>query len=408
MRKWIGLLCLVSLVSCNEPLLDSLPRFMREQGRHVRGGEPGDTSSARPPLPGPEPSAPEYVPSVYATALQFRDSVNWRLDSLGAAEVLFFKDGALVRRQQVSSPPDPERHRIWNRQLWTDYTDGRETVLLCDGLERFRYQGEELLRGFLIVDGDVHTLGQRPGNGGFCYRINGEPIFSQDKGSVLGSPSGPAWKGGALNLDGGEVYYSYKTDHIYYVMKGGMTFRVVPDKPFDALYDLKVHGGHLWSIQKKANKLSLVCDDEARPLNVTASDAYSCRLVPTGDQVQVLGCSRLGGGWYSFWLAPFDTGTPLSKGTGRSLKSELCYRDPDTLLADVNDDGILLKLQFDSVDLGIPSKVYTGPSARNLFLTQSHFAAGLSHSGAGPHLLLYDTKKYSLSFNGYFTSVLIE
>ena len=30
---------------------------------------------------------------------------------------------------------------------------------------------------------------------------------------------------------------------------GGMTFRVVPDKTFDALYDLKVHGGHLWSIQ---------------------------------------------------------------------------------------------------------------------------------------------------------------
>jgi hypothetical protein len=407
MRKLIGLLCLVIAVSCNEPLVDSLPRFMREQGRTIRGGEPGDTS-ARPPMPTPEPSTPEYVPSVYATALHFRDSVNWRLDSLGAAEVLFFKDGSLVRRQQVSSPPDPERHRIWNGQLWTDYTDGHETVLLCDGLERFRFPGEELLRGFLIVDGDVHTLGQRPGNSGFCYRINGELIFSQDKGSVLGSPSSQAWKGGALNLDGGDVYYSYRTDHIYYVMKGGQTFRIVTDDTFDALFDLRVYGGHLWRIQKKANTLSLVCDEEVRPLTILASEALSCQLVPSGDQAQVLGSDLLGGGWYSFWLAPFDNGTPLSKAVGRSLKSELCYRDPDLLFADVNTGGFLHQLYYNGTDLCISPGVYSGPSARNLFLSANHYAAALTHSGAGPHLLLYDGKETSLSFNGYFTSVQIE
>lgn len=405
MRKLIGLLSLVCAFSCHEPLTESLPRFMREQGRLPRS-EAGDTS-ARPTLP-PEPSLPEYVPSVYATALHFRDSVNWRLDSLGAADVLFFKDGQLVLRQSVPSPPDPERHRIRNGQLWTDYTDGNETVILCNGIERFRYPGEEQLRGFLLVDGDVHTLGQRPGNGGFSYRINGEAVFSRDKGSVLGSPSSRAWGGGALYRDGDAVYYSYRIGRDYHVMKGAETFRIIPAAPSHTLYDLKVCGGHLWRAEKHTSTLMLICDDREVSLGAVASELVSCQLIPSGDQATVLGKSRMSNGRYSFWQAPFDTGLPVIRSVAQSSRSELCYLDPDVLLADVNPEGFIQQLLLNTVQLGVPANVYTRPLPPTLFLSKSHYAAALTQEGMGPHLLLHDGKEDFLSFNGYFTSVLIE
>lgn len=404
MRKLFGLLCLVCAISCHEPLVESLPRFMREQGRTARR-EPGDTSAR--PAPTPGPPLQEYVPSVYATALHFRDSVNWRLDSLGAADVLFFKDGQLVLRQPVPSPPDPERHRIWDGRLWTDYTDGNETVLLCDGVERFRYPGEEQLRGFLIVDGDVHTLGQRPGNGGFSYRINGEAVFSRDRGSVLGSPSSRAWRGGALYQDEEDIYYSYRIGRDYHVMKGAETFRIIP-APSHTLYDLRVRGGHLWRAEKHASTLMLLCDEHEMSLSAVASDVLSCQLVPSGNQAAVLGKSRMSNGLYSFWQAPFDTGIPVIRSVGHSPKSELCYLDSDALLADVNPDGTLHQLLYNTVHLDVPAGVYTSPLPPALFLSRGHYAAALTQGGTGPHLLLHDGKEDFLSFNGYFTSVLIE
>ena len=406
MRKLIGILCLVCAISCQEPLVDSLPRFMREQGRYSRG-EPGDTSAR--PLPTPEdPPLPAYVPSVYATALHFRDSVNWRLDSLGAVDLLFFKDGELVQRLPVPSPPDPERHRIWQGHLWTDFTDGHETVLLCDGVERFRYPGEEHLQGFLIVDGDVHTLGQSPGNGGFCYRINGEAVFSRDKGSVLGSPSLWAWKGGALYLDGEEIYYSYKIGRDYHVMKGAETFRIIPAGSYDALYDLRVRDGHLWRAEKHADTPFLKCDDKEQPLRVSAYDMVSCRLIPSKDGVLMLGSSRAGGNSRIFWLGALGSSNISLRGTGLSGQSDLRYLDPNSLFLDVNTDGLIQKVLYNGEALAVPPGLFTCPSPLNLYLDEKHYAVALTHSSTGSHVILYDGNFTPLSFNGYFTSVLIQ
>ena len=259
------------------------------------------------------------------------------------------------------------------------------------------------------MDGDVHTLGQRPGNGGFCYRINGEAVYSRDKGSVLGTPSVSGWKGGALYQDGEDICYSYRVGQEYHVMKGAETFRILPiGSSSDILYDIRVRGGHLWRVQKHAETLVFMRDDEVVPLGISASSVISCRLVPSGDDVQVLGCRPMGGGWYSFWLAPFETGDAQMKGQGRSPLSELCYWDPDILFADINSAGLLYKLSYDNTDQGISMGVYTLLSPLNLFVTPKHYAAALTHSGIGPHLLFHDGKEMLLSFNGYFTSVIIE
>ena len=416
MRKWIGYLLLVAAaLSCQTGQLDPLPRYMREQGRFSRyagQGAPADSTPQKDPLVPPEP---DYVPSVYATALHFRDSADWRKDSLLAAEVLFFKDGALLLRQMAPSPADPERHRIWGGHLWTDYTDGHQTVLLCDGEERFRYAGEELLKGFLILNGDVHTLGQHPGQG-FCYRINGAEVFSSAKGTILGTPSSPEWRYGAFSLDGEDVYYCYslpvplknRTDREYRIMRGATTFKTIPAGTTNALLDLRVRGGTVYRIDKRNLFPYLVVDETEKQINTPSAQLLSGRLVPLGEGIAALGCSRIQGQGFQQWCYSPEQESLVNLAGSTSDKSCLLMDGERWLLADASADGLLMSLQEGSTRIPLMPGLYSLATPRCLFLSDGWTGAALTRDKGSQHVLYANGSFQSLSFNGYFTSVVIE
>ena len=410
MRKIFGLLCLLTALSCREPLLESTPRFMREQDRFARNvGQQKDQVPA-------DPGSPGYTPSLYVTALHFRDSVDWRRDSLGAAEVLFFKNGELVRQEPVASPPDPERHRIWKGQLWTDYTDGRETVLLCNGEERLRYEGEELLRGFLLLDGDIHTLGQRPGNEGFCYRINGKVIYSRDKATILGGPSAPEWRGGALMLDDQQVYYSFsvpvqlkdKIGREYHVMRGGDALQTIPVGTYDALYDLRVRGGVVWMAARRGEQVCLVCGDKEYYLNVSGNNLFSYQLVPYGEEVMAKGNTLHTGQICTTWYYEMGQLSIKVFRTGRSQKVLSVLGENNRLFVDVDTQGLVTQFLRNDVDECIPRGQFTCAMPLDLFASGEHYAAAFTHISDTNHLVICDGEQFPYSFNGYFTSVIVE
>lgn len=409
MRKLIGfLLLLLAAAACRDPLLDSLPRFMREQDRFARqarqSGQQKDTLDPEKP---PEPDVPEYVPSVYATALHFRDSVNWRKDSLGRADLLYFKDGELVLQVPVSSPPDPERHRIWDGHLWSDFTDGHETVVLCDGQEQFRFAGEEHLQGFLLLDGNVHTLGQHPGKGGFCYRINGKAVFDSPRGSVLGSPSDPEWRGGALTLDGKDVFYCY-VDHDYHVMRGGEPFLTLPAGTSDALLDLRVRGSQVYRVEKRGSSLLWIAGKEEEALNVYLPSLLSCKLIPYGDTVTVRGVTRQSGVSCLNWF--FNPATkviqPLAKGS--SARGQLVLLQEGWAFADMDSEGRVLQLFPASESPPVPLAEYQLSTPLDLFVSEKYCGLALTHQSGSTHLILFSLGQQSYTFNGYFTSVRVE
>lgn len=415
MRKLTGLLLpLVLVLSCQDPLLNSLPRYMREQDRFARDAREGGT----PDHPdNPElPDTPGYIPSVYATALHFRDSVNWRRDSLGMADLLFFKDGECLLQLPVKTPPDPERHRIWGGHLWTDYTDGHETYVFRDGEERFRFDGEEHLQGFLIVNGDVHTLGQRPGGTGFCYRINGKAVFESSRGSVLGGPSDPEWPGGALTLDGKDIYYSYSLpialkDRVfreYHVMRGAEPYKTIPAGTSDALYDLRVHDGQVLRVEKRDSAIFWVSGEEERPLNVSLSDLVSCKLIKFSSSVTARGTSRTFGGTCLHWYLIPSYGLLQVVVSGKSERGVLVLRDGNWAFADIGPDGRFLNVVYNHPLSFEPEGDYALFTPAGLFVSRSHFALALTHRSGNDHIILSDLGEQSYSFNGYFTSVRME
>ena len=403
----IGLL-LAAVISCRDPLFDSLPRYMREHGRTLPsygatsgGTSPKDSSQSSSPE---EPPAPPD-PSVYVTAFHYTDTENWETDSLGAAELLFFKDDELLLRLPVETPPDPERHRIWDGQLWTDATDGFVTRVSRDGEEVFCYDGQEQLRGFLIKNGEVHTLGQRPGREGLCYRINGREVFSSTTGTVLGSPSDPEWESGALTPDGDWVYYTYKADGNYYVMQDSKYHKVVFERDADAFYDFRVKEGEVLQAYRKGNVYYLKTGEKEQALNAAGNLVISCKLVPFGADVVLRGISRTSSTDFLFWY--FDTSIPgiRNRISGKSARSGMVLQEDGWLFADTAADGSIGSLRLSGEKLDLPEGTYYLATPQCLFYKDGHYAAALSGRSGSKHTVVYDGKALAYSFNGYFTSV---
>ena len=403
MRKLTALSFLFLLATaCREPLLDSVPRFLREQDRFSREAREG----GKPEEPG-DPEAPGYIPSVYATALHFQDST---------ASLLFFKDGECLLQLPVETPPDPERHRIWGGHLWTDSTDGYETLVFCDGQEKFRFEGEEHLQGFLLVNGDVHTLGQRPGRG-FCYRINGEPVFESPRGSVLGSPSDPDWPGGALFLDGEDVYYGYSLPiavkdfafREYHVMRGAEHYKTIPAGSSDALYDLRVHEGQVVRLERRGQTLYWVAGEEERALDIPIADFVSGKLVKFSNVVTARVLSKTWGITCRHWYFIPSAGMLQLVVTAQSERGVLALRDWNWAFADIGPDGNFLKLVYTSQPAPpAPEGDFTLASPAGLFVSNGHFALALTGSTGNTHVVYSDVGQYTYTFNGYFTSVKME
>lgn len=415
MRKLMGFLMLfLAAAACRDPLLDSLPRFMREQDRFARIAREGEQKDTTNPFGIKrirdsllKPVVPRQASSIYATAFHFRDSVNWRKDSLGRADLLFFKDGEQVLQVPVSSPPDPERHRIWDGHLWSDSTDGRETVILCDGKEQFRFDGEEHLQGFLVLNGDVHTLGQRPGRGGFCYRINGKAVFESATGSVLGSPSDAQWRGGALAVDDGAVFYAYK-DGRYQVMRGGNHFYTLSAGPASTLLDIRVHRQTLYRVERRGTSLFWIAGEKETYLNLYAPYVISCQLIPYGDTLTVRGRTQTAGSTCLNWFFVPSSHTIKQVFNGQSARGQGVLLNDSWVFADVDAGGNVLQLAGDRNWPSLPGGTYQLATPLDLFMSEIHRAAALTDATGRNHVILSDLGRQSYSFNGYFTSVRIE
>ena len=174
------------------------------------------------PAPGEKQQAVPPEGALYITCAEFPEGYDYRTDpDYGSVEatLVLFADGSRIT--SLAAGPgsafsiDPDMHRVRGGHLYTDGVDGNGTVFHRDGEKIFSYEGRESVRGFMVIDNKVHTLGQSRSGGGFSYRINGQLVFSRKEGYILGDMSYPSPEGGALRTDGKDsdgmpkIYFSY-------------------------------------------------------------------------------------------------------------------------------------------------------------------------------------------------------
>lgn len=395
----IALLIAVCAVSCERPHHDAIPRYLRMQDRFSaqagRGGHRDSTTQVTPPSP--------ELPDVYAAAFHFEDSLHCR--------ALLFKNGELYIGVPVKSPPDPERVRIRDGHLWTDETDGFKTTIYCDGKEMFRFDGEEQMRGFLLADGKLHTLGQKPGKAGFTYRIDGEAVFSSADGTVIGGPGDPEWDGGALAADGNEVCFAFsrpvKANREYTVVRGGEPIVSFAPGATERLMDIRVKGATVYRAEKTGYVIHFIAGNNDLELHANIPNLSSCRIGWEGDELTLRLESQLTATSRVFWHLDLPSALLKPTVSAESARSMLVSHDGQWLLVNALNDGRLL-LSLDGEDLAEPIDGYYIQSPSCLFLDGKGWAAALSSQGRAEHLIMSSRGNYTASFNGYFIEVRME
>lgn len=407
------LMLLVAASSCQKPLFTGMPRWMHMQDRakYISAGPD------QPDSPGEGPLGQDG-PSVYVSALRFPEGTQWRDGDLGGAHMVLWKDGEEVLDLPAGHYPEPDRHRIRGGHLWWDDSDGATTFLYRDGDEVLRYEGDEILRGFLEVDGSLHTLGQRAGGSGFSYRINGEVVFSHPSATVMGSFDDREWEGGALMLDGDKVYFCYAqpirmgdaTEWEYQVMEGNRPIRKIPAGEAKKVFDIRVWNGSVYLSEQRgsdASTLVLDRDNNLISLGVKADEIpHLCRLVPSEGGMLVKGYNvRNPAGGYSYWLRG-------KNGLEQLLETYYPVADlyPD------NPERIALYLENGRIRNIWSGKRYLGllPGRYYLFtptctaLYDGALYAALSDALGDSHQLLRGEEFSTITFNGCFTGIRIE
>ena len=240
--------------------------------------------------PGPREPLPD---ATYIICAEFPEGYDYHTGpDYGSVEatLVMFEDGKRVLTLPAGPGSqfsiDPDMHRCRGGHLYTDGVDATGTFLHCDGELLFRYEGREALRGFMLLDGKVHTLGQSRDGGGFSYRIDGELVFSRKEGYILGDMSYPLPGGGALRLDeaaegAAEVYFSYGIPHKtyegtkweYHIFQGGSDKLIDTSSAVLEVFDVVIYGGSLYYTARRS-------DFSTNPVLVDGDSSYSLGDTP--------------------------------------------------------------------------------------------------------------------------------
>lgn len=397
LRKTILFLVLVlGAIACQRPLFDTT----------FRG------KNGRPPQKAPVPEALPEGLSVWATAIAFHDTTDWRAGSLGGAGLLLFKNGVRVDSLPALNVIQPEQHRFRIGHLWTNATDGFRTFVQRDGEPCLTYNGEERLVGFLVQDGHLHSLGQKPG-GGFSYRIDGEIVYTTDKGLVLGSGADEDWPGGAISQDGGSVYYTYGIAQQsadtpvweYRLMRGNDIWKVITPPADGQLFDVRVSGGNCYRLERRYDRNCLITGEDVRVLSARGNQD-ELKLVPCGDGIAAIGNSLMGPARMG-WLEQADGSyyQYLHLGGGR-LRLWLWNGALTKLLMDPQD--CLSGVQSGSWSEDFPAGAYRLQHPRCAAFRDGILSLALTATDGCEHLFWAGGQETPVHFNGYFTGIYIE
>ena len=391
-----------ALCACTSDLhFQGTPRFTHEPGYRV----PADTTS-----PGPETDGRQHV---YLTAVRYPEGFNWELDTCavdGDVWLDLYRDGERISSFPAGGSVHPDMHRFCSGHLYCDVSTETETIVYQDGKELFRFEGRESLRGFLVREGSVHTLGQDRDGNGLTYRIDGHTVFRSPVGTVLGDLDRNGRKGGALMEDGEDLYFSYcapvEGGKEYRVMRNGEWFRTLPDGRLGTVCDLLVHGGKVLRVLSTHRQLLLSDDDTNLTLGLPSGrSVYRARIVPWKDEILVLALAAdwIGRRYYILTEGgdafPFDSGVTIAD-----------------LLTDREHLGWLLTDRTgtperfstpDGDNLDIPGDGFLA-SGRCALLWEGKLLLALSGHEGAPGCFWQDGQSTPVPFNGCFTSITVE
>ena len=390
-----------ALLSCTKiPLIDTMPRWYSRGPRQYMGGvEKGDSSAWIAPA----------GRGVYVAALRFPEWASWREGDFRGAEAVLFRDSVEIARCNLGARPDPDRIRIIDGHLWTDIAGDGQTQIFCDGNHRLTIPDEELLKGLIIEKDSIRTLGQRPGGGGLCYRVNAEEVFSSGSGTVFGQFSRDS--SGTNFIYGISIRKGDSSTTEYHIMNGADEIKTVTPNSGGAIYDIRVRDGTVYRSERRGespSSLCLVTGDSYHSMDVSSGeDIHLCKLLEDdGGQMMIKGYS-LYDNLIIHWVRSRD-GIRHQVVSSQGGVPEI-YVDGDRVAHLItNRDGTVTKFQIDNELVPAGDSLCLRISSSSCAdYRNGVFAAALSDTSGLKHKIFLNGRMVPLEFNGYFTSLKI-
>jgi hypothetical protein len=391
MRYSIGIigLALVAAACTRDPLFPGTPRSSHEPGAGRRDSLATDMPSGE---------------HVYLTAVRFPDGYAWDLDTCavdGEVWIDLYRDGEKVRSVPAGASVHPDMHRYMGGHLYLDWSTDAETVVSCEGSELFRFEGRESIRGFLVREDGVHTLGQDRDGDGFTYRIDGRVVYRSETGAVLGGPD-------ALTEYGEDVYYACclpsERGKEYHVMRNAERFHSFPAS--DGTRDILFAGGKVYRLWSKSRSgLVLEVDGKGTGLGIGGGEACLwSRLAPWEDDVAALVCTRsVGVKRYYLKTASGKSFTPSSGETVSDVLAD--GKRLGWTVTDARGDFVRVRWSDGGVTEGTGGFLF---SSRCALARDGRLYLALTGRDGAPNRFQEDGVHTDIPFNGYFTSVTVE
>ena len=397
MRNAIGIigLALLAAACIRDPLFPGTPRSSHEPG----SGRRTDTTAAPPP-----------GGHVYLTAVRFPDGYAWDLDTCavdGEVWIDLYRDGERVRSLPAGASVHPDMHRYRDGHVYADWSTDTETVVTREGAELFRFDGREALRGFLVREDGVHTLGQDRDGSGFTYRVDGRILYRSETGIVLGGPDTPGAPGGALSVYGEDVYYACCLPSArgkeFPVMRNAERYQSFPVS--DGTLAVLVTGGKVARVRSKPRSLVLEVDGKETRLALGGSEyCLWSRLAAWEEDIVALVCAQSAGKKrYYLQTAGGKTFTPMAGETVSDVLSD--GKRMGWTITDGRGDLLRVRWSDGGVTEGTGGFLVSGGCA---LLRDGHLFLALTGRDGAPNRLQEDAVHTDIPFNGYFTSVTVE
>ena len=194
--------------------------------------------------------------TVFVSAVLVPENYDWRRDTAYGAvpcEVEVLKNGVrqFVARAGADEPISisPSTHHLFGGHLYTERATESGTIICRDGEPYFSYPERELLKGLLIKNGIVHTLGKDQDGGGFNYRRNGEIVLSQSGAVIFGDFVNPAYgRSGALYENDGAVCFCFRNSSTCYTVRDGEMLAMRANVRASRVKDMRLIGSSCYYV----------------------------------------------------------------------------------------------------------------------------------------------------------------
>jgi hypothetical protein len=342
----------------------------------------------------------------YVTGFDYPEGYDWMSDpeagSVKCSLVVYANAVPMLKvpvGTEYQTSADPDMHRMIDGDLYTDFSTDSMTVIKKNGRYLFSYPGREMIAGMHVDSSGVYTLGQSRRGEGFTFRRDGELLFEQTRGSLMGRVAA---------IENGFAFsekVSGSNVERYYLYRNGEVSQIAVREDVKKVWDVTVCNGDVCFIATLTGIMHpvLVCGDEMYMLDFPLSvKVASCSFVPSEGDMLIEGVFATANGILTSGLWRKGTRECLSP-TGMTVWTSFVDGVAFSCLLSHCSTGEL-KISRCGEICSMPEG-YTAMGTAPLAMADGILYVGMTSLEGGEPAVWMDGEIRQLGFNGYISSI---